>query len=83
VIFVKNVLIYFDADSKEPVMRNVAAALKPGGMLVTGPAEGVADLTRGFERLQSWLHRKPDSRTAYSQQQTAYSQQPTVQGNLS
>ncbi len=63
VIFVKNVLIYFDADSKQPVMRNVAAALKPGGMLVTGPAEGVADLTRGYERLQSWLHRKPDSRS--------------------
>ncbi|WP_254510159.1 CheR family methyltransferase [Anatilimnocola floriformis] len=63
VIFVKNVLIYFDADSKQPVMRNVEAALKPGGMLVTGPAEGVADLTRGFERLQSWLHRKPELRT--------------------
>ncbi len=57
-IFVKNVLIYFDADSKVPVFRNVDAALKPGGMLVTGPAEGIADLTRGYERLQSWLHRK-------------------------
>jgi chemotaxis protein methyltransferase CheR len=61
-IFVKNVLIYFDADSKVPVFRNVDAALKPGGMLVTGPAEGVADLTRGYERLQSWLHRKPAQR---------------------
>lgn len=58
-IIVKNVLIYFDADSKVPVFRNVDAALKPGGMLVTGPAEGIADLTRGYERQQSWLHRKP------------------------
>lgn len=61
-IIVKNVLIYFDADSKVPVFRNVDAALKPGGMLVTGPAEGVADLTRDLERLQSWLHRKPAQR---------------------
>lgn len=59
-IFVKNVLIYFDADSKLPVFRNVDAALKPGGLLVTGPAEGVADLTKDYERLHSWLHRKPD-----------------------
>jgi chemotaxis protein methyltransferase CheR len=61
-IIVKNVLIYFDADSKVPVFRNVDAALKPGGMLITGPAEGVADLTRDYERLQSWLHRKPVQR---------------------
>lgn len=59
-IFVKNVLIYFDAGSKQLVFRNIDAALKPGAMLVTGPAEGVADLTRGYERQQSWLHRKPE-----------------------
>jgi chemotaxis protein methyltransferase CheR len=63
-IFVKNVLIYFDADSKLPVFRNVDAALKPGGLLMTGPAEGVADLTKQYERLQSWLHRKPEQQPA-------------------
>jgi len=61
-IFVKNVLIYFDAESKSRVFEHVDAALRPGGMLVTGPAEGVADLLRDplrkYERRQSWLHRK-------------------------
>lgn len=65
-IFVKNVLIYFDATSKIPVFRHVDAALKSDGMLVTGPAEGVADLTRDYQRLQSWLHRKLAARTNQS-----------------
>lgn len=57
--FLKNVLIYFDADSKRRVMQNVTAALKPGAALITGPAEGVSDFLTGFERGQPWLHYKP------------------------
>ncbi|NOY41850.1 MAG: protein-glutamate O-methyltransferase CheR [Planctomycetes bacterium] len=59
IIFLKNVLIYFDAESKKTVLKNIDSALRPGGMLVTGPAEGVTGLVDKYERLQPWLHRKP------------------------
>lgn len=58
-IFVKNVLIYFDTDSKVKVLEHVLNQLAPGGMLVTGPAEGTADLLKSLDRIQGWLHQKP------------------------
>ncbi|MCA9270594.1 MAG: protein-glutamate O-methyltransferase CheR [Planctomycetales bacterium] len=58
VVFVKNVFIYFDADSKKRAFRNIDAALRPGGMLVTGPAEGMGELLRDYQRLHPWLHVK-------------------------
>jgi chemotaxis protein methyltransferase CheR len=59
VVFLKNVLIYFDAASKRRVMEHVCAAVRPGGLLVTGAAEGVAEYLKGFKSLQSWLHQRP------------------------
>ncbi|MBN2473887.1 MAG: protein-glutamate O-methyltransferase CheR [Pirellulales bacterium] len=58
-VFLKNVLIYFDTDSKRTVLDNVRAAIQCGGVLVAGAAEGVADLIRDFQRVQPWLYRKP------------------------
>ena len=60
VVFLKNVLIYFDRASKERVMANVEPMLRPGGMLVAGAAEGVSDLVRGLRRCESWLFRRPE-----------------------
>ncbi len=58
-VFVKNVLIYFDAASKRTVMGHVLNAIRPGGYLVAGAAEGVSDLVKDLERIQPWLYRKP------------------------
>lgn len=58
-IFLKNVLIYFDSGSKRVVLEHVVKVLRPGGYLVVGAAEGVADLVPGMQRLQPWLYRKP------------------------
>lgn len=58
-VFLKNVLIYFDAASKQKVMANVRSAIRPGGLLVAGAAEGVGDLLKDFERIQPWLYRRP------------------------
>ena len=58
-IVLKNVLIYFDAASKEPVADHICRALKPGGFLITGPAEGVSDNLTSLTRIQGWLHQKP------------------------
>ena len=58
-VFLKNVLIYFDATSKNTVIKNVREAIRPGGLLVAGAAEGVADLLKDMHRIQPWLYRKP------------------------
>lgn len=57
-VFLKNVLIYFDGASKRTVVDNVKAAIRPGGLLVAGAAEGVADMLRDFTRIQPWLYCK-------------------------
>jgi len=58
-VFLKNVLIYFNAASKQKVMANVRSAIRPGGLLVAGAAEGVGDLLKDFERIEPWLYRRP------------------------
>ena len=58
-VFLKNVLIYFDAVSKKKVIDNVRASIAPGGLLVAGAAEGVADMVGDFTRLRPWLFQKP------------------------
>lgn len=55
-VFLKNVLIYFNADSKQRVMQNIEQAMKPGSYLVAGAAEGISDLMDGFERIHPWLY---------------------------
>ena len=58
-VFLRNVLIYFDAASKMAVLRHLAAALKPGGYLVVGPSEGLFGLDHGFEKRSTFLYQKP------------------------
>ena len=58
IVFLKNVLIYFDAASKRTVMDNVRAMIRPGGLLVAGAAEGITEIVKDFKRLQPWLYRK-------------------------
>lgn len=57
-IFVKNVLIYFDTESKIKVLKHVINQLANGAMLVTGPAEGTSDLLKDLDRHHGWLHQK-------------------------
>jgi chemotaxis protein methyltransferase CheR len=58
-VIVKNVLIYFDAQSKQQVLAHVRAAVAPGGHLIVGAAEGAGDWLKDWERLQPWLYRRP------------------------
>jgi chemotaxis protein methyltransferase CheR len=57
-VFLKNVLIYFDASSKRTVMNHVRAMIKPGGLLVAGAAEGITEIVKDFKRIQPWLYKK-------------------------
>lgn len=58
-IFVRNVMIYFDRESKKVAVGHLLDALAPGGYLVIGPADGIYDLLGGMERKSSFLYRKP------------------------
>ncbi len=57
-IFLKNVLIYFDKDSKLVVVKNLVGALAPGGYLVVGPTEGVHGMLDPLARVKPWLYQK-------------------------
>ena len=57
-VLLKNVLIYFDAASKKTVVGHVSATIRPGGLLLSGAAEGIADVLQGFRRISPWLHQK-------------------------
>jgi len=60
VVFMKNVLIYFDRQSKQQVLNHVRRLLRPGGTLITGAAEGVVDLIKDMTRETGWRHRVPE-----------------------
>jgi len=49
VIFMRNVLIYFDLDTKRSIFAKVRQVLKPGGFLFLGSSETTLNLDDGFE----------------------------------
>jgi chemotaxis protein methyltransferase CheR len=58
-IFLKNVLIYFDTESKKTVVRTVIDALAKGGYLVIGPTEGIHAMLGSLCKVESWLFQRP------------------------
>ena len=48
VIFCRNVLIYFDQDTKTGIFRRLAKAFEPDGMLLLGAAETVVGISDAF-----------------------------------
>jgi len=50
-VFCRNVLIYFDQDTKVDVLDRIARILQPDGYLVLGAAETVVGLTDSFKPL--------------------------------
>ena len=51
VIFLRNVLIYFDVVTKKRVLRNVARLLRPDGRLFLGAAETTIGIDDNYERV--------------------------------
>jgi chemotaxis protein methyltransferase CheR len=60
-IFLRNVLIYFDRDSKQVVINNLVRALAPGGYLVVGPSEGIYDMLGMLQKHSHFAYQKPFS----------------------
>lgn len=48
IVLLRNVLIYFDLETKRRVLASVRAHLRPGGYLLLGAAETTRELTSGF-----------------------------------
>jgi chemotaxis protein methyltransferase CheR len=57
IIFMRNVLIYFDSETRTSILGHVHRLLRPDGYLFLGGSETTLGLDQGFEPL-------PDGRTA-------------------
>ena len=58
IVFIRNVLIYFDRETQAEVLSNVLARLRPGGVLLTGHAETSEARRLGLETLRPSIYRK-------------------------
>lgn len=52
VVFLRNVLIYFDVETKKRILERMRTLLRPGGVLFLGGAETTLQLCDAFERVQ-------------------------------
>jgi chemotaxis protein methyltransferase CheR len=59
VVFLRNVMIYFNGDTKRQVVARILSALKPGGHLVIGHSESLNDISTAVEQLAPSIYRKP------------------------
>jgi chemotaxis protein methyltransferase CheR len=53
ILLLRNVLIYFDVETRRKVLRRVRRLLRPGGYLVLGSAETTLNLDHEFVRVRS------------------------------
>ncbi len=58
VIFCRNVIIYFDKETKQRLVDRYAEALAPGGYLVIGHSESLYKVSERFESLGNTIYRK-------------------------
>jgi len=57
-VFIRNVLIYFDRESKKVVIKHLINALAPGGYLGVGPSEGIYDMLDPLVKRSAFLYQK-------------------------
>lgn len=58
VIFLRNVLIYFNPDDVRTVLRNIAPALGANGVLIIGEAESLTGVDVPFQFMQPQIYRR-------------------------
>ncbi|CAB3783128.1 CheR family methyltransferase [Pararobbsia alpina] len=58
IVFLRNVLIYFDGPSQQQIVSNICAAMKPGALLVLGESESLQRFDTGLRFEQPLFYRK-------------------------
>lgn len=56
VVFLRNVLIYFEPDAKLDIVRRVTPLIKPGGYLFTGHSESLSNLPTGLVNVRPAIY---------------------------
>jgi chemotaxis protein methyltransferase CheR len=59
IIFLRNVLIYFNADTKRSVIARVLSVLRPGGWLLIGHSESLHGVNDSVQAIAPSIYRKP------------------------
>ncbi|MCW7537086.1 protein-glutamate O-methyltransferase [Aquabacterium sp. A7-Y] len=59
VVFLRNVMIYFNGDTKREVATRVLSTLRPGGYLCIGHSESLSGLVDAVEQVAPSIYRKP------------------------
>ncbi len=60
VVFLRNVLIYFDNREKEYILRKIYDYMKPGGYLILGLSESLVGLQTPFVSLKNSIYRREE-----------------------
>jgi len=58
-IFLRNVMIYFNGDTKRSVVERVLAQLKPGGHFFIGHSESLNEISTAVHQVAPSIYRKP------------------------
>ena len=58
VIFLRNVMIYFNNETKQQVVNRVASLLKPDGYFLVGHSESLNDVTQAVRSVATAIYRK-------------------------
>lgn len=56
-VFLRNVLIYFENDNKEKILNRIADKLQPGGILFVGHSESLHGISTRFTPIQPAIYR--------------------------
>jgi chemotaxis protein methyltransferase CheR len=64
VIFLRNVMIYFNAETKRQVVARIVSLLKPGGYFLIGHSESLNEISTAVQHVAPSIYRKPLPETA-------------------
>lgn len=61
VIFLRNVMIYFDIETKRQVLQRILPLLRPGGYFMISHSENLNGVTDALQAVRPSIYRKPDA----------------------
>lgn len=61
VIFLRNVMIYFDNETKRQVVQRMLPMLRPGGYFIISHSESLNGISEAYQAISPSIYRKPDA----------------------